>query len=315
MLLRKILLIALGFSLALLVACNYPGIAQKSASDLPSIQTAAARDLQATLDAISTEAGIAITPQMETPTLTMVETSTPMLTPTSTSPTVSSPTTLPPPPTSPPPTNPPPPTSVQTQRTSIAFRRGATSANLEGSLPAGGQKDYSLRAMAGQTLMANIYSGGDSAYLGVTGADGIPMLRLIAEETAFRGELHASQSYYLSVACPFTACNYTLQTIVPARIKFPTGSTSTWLEGSLTGGEVNYYLAWGGAGQTMSVTITSPNNDVLLTVYGFETGDPLVRYVSGAWQWSGTLPASQDYMIHAVSVGAATNYRLDISIE
>ena len=65
----------------------------------------------------------------------------------------------------------------------------------------------------------------------------------------------------------------------------------------------------------MTVVITSPNNDVLLTVYGFETGDPLVRYVSGAWQWSGTLPASQDYMIHAVSVGAATGYRVDISID
>jgi hypothetical protein len=54
---------------------------------------------------------------------------------------------------------------------------------------------------------------------------------------------------------------------------------------------------------------------VLLTIYGFETGDPLVRYVSGAWQWSGVLPASQEYMIHAVSVGGSTSYRVDISIE
>ncbi len=64
----------------------------------------------------------------------------------------------------------------------------------------------------------------------------------------------------------------------------------------------------------MTVRISSPANDVLLTIYGVEDGSPLVRYESGANQWSGVLPGTQDYMIEAVATGASSPYVMDVII-
>jgi hypothetical protein len=62
------------------------------------------------------------------------------------------------------------------------------------------------------------------------------------------------------------------------------------------------------------VEIISPNGDVLLTVVG-EDGIPLKRYQNGPPSWTSQLPASQDYYLHAVSVGPATEYTLRVQIE
>ena len=64
----------------------------------------------------------------------------------------------------------------------------------------------------------------------------------------------------------------------------------------------------------MSVEITSPNNDVLLEIVA-EDGTPLKRYQNGPPSWTGQLPATQDYFIRAVSVGADTSYTLRVSLE
>ncbi|MBN1148839.1 MAG: FHA domain-containing protein, partial [Anaerolineales bacterium] len=209
------------------------------------------------------------------------------------------------------------PTSPPTPKmTRISFASGATSATVDGTLNSGEVIDYTIRAQAGQIMLVDVYSPADNVYLGVVGlSDGSPLLRTAAEATLFRGKLPATQDYRLSLAAPFTSSNYTLQVIIPARIQFQPGAVSASIPGKLAGGETNYYLAWANAGQTMSVKIKSPGNDVLLTIYGFEDGIPLVRYVSDAWEWSGVLPAAQDYMIEAVSVGGTTNYTVEIRIE
>ena len=64
----------------------------------------------------------------------------------------------------------------------------------------------------------------------------------------------------------------------------------------------------------MSVEITSPNGDVLLSVVGAD-GTPYKRYQNGPPSWTSALPATQDYYLHAVSVGPATAYTLRVWIE
>ena len=210
--------------------------------------------------------------------------------------------------------NPPPPPWPPLQV--ISFASGATSATIDSALIAGETTDYVIRAQAEQTMLVNVYSPADNVYLGVVGlTDGVPLLRTAAEKTQFRGKLPATQDYRLSLAAPFAPSSYTLQVIIPARIQFQPGAISASLDGKLAGGETNHYLAWANAGQTMSVKINSPANDVLLTIYGFEDGMPLVRYVSGAWEWSGPLHAAQDYMIEAISVGGTTQYTLEVVIQ
>jgi hypothetical protein len=207
---------------------------------------------------------------------------------------------------------PPPPSSYPR----ISFASGGTSATKEGNLPVGGSADYLIRAQAGQTMLVNVYSPADNVYLGVIGvSDGIPLLRTIAEETSFRTTLPATQDYRLTVAAPFAPSNYTLQVIIPARIQFQPGATSASVNGHLGGNQTNYYLARANSGQTMDVKIVSPGNSVLLTIYGLDDGIPLVRYVSGAWQWSGVLPATQDYMIETFASDGAVNYTVEVKIQ
>jgi len=43
-----------------------------------------------------------------------------------------------------------------------------------------------------------------------------------------------------------------------------------------------------------------------------EDGTQLVHHTEGRWQWTGTLPGTQDYLIGVVSVGGATRYSLTV---
>ncbi|HXF64154.1 MAG TPA: META domain-containing protein [Caldilineaceae bacterium] len=99
----------------------------------------------------------------------------------------------------------------------------------------------------------------------------------------------------------------------PTRITFTPGETSATVEGMIGERQTDYYVLHAQAGQIMSVEIASPNDDVLLTVVG-EDGTPLKRYQAGPPSWTSQLPATQDYFIHAVSVGPATTYTLHVRV-
>lgn len=73
------------------------------------------------------------------------------------------------------------------------------------------------------------------------------------------------------------------------------------------------YLVHARAGQTMEVAIVSPRGDVLLDVVSAD-GVPLKRYVDGASQWRGTLPATQDYFVQPVATGGSTDFTVRIII-
>jgi len=224
-----------------------------------------------------------------------------------------------PPPPPPPPTIVPPPTSAPVppvNATRISFASGATSANVDGSIYQNQLVHYLVRALRGQTMMVSVYSPNNNVYLGIVGlADGIPLIRTAADSTQFTGVLPGTQDYQISLLSPYQNSNYTLQVIIPARIQFAPGAISGSVNGFLNSGEVNYYLANARAGQQMSVSIFSPRNDILLTIYGMEDGSPLIRYVAGQSSWTGILPGTQDYMIEAVSTGPSTNYTVQVTIQ
>jgi heat shock protein HslJ len=99
-----------------------------------------------------------------------------------------------------------------------------------------------------------------------------------------------------------------------ARIEFPPGQTSAEVFAELAAGATDSYIVYGQEGETMSIEITSPNNDVLLSVVT-EDGTPLKRYQNGLSSWTGELPATQDYVLQAVSAGQPTSYTLWVSID
>lgn len=98
------------------------------------------------------------------------------------------------------------------------------------------------------------------------------------------------------------------------RIRFEPGATSATIEASIDAQTMDSYVLHAQQGQIMSVEITSPNDDVLLSVVG-EDGTPYKRYQVGGPHWASELPVTQDYYLHAVSVGPATPYTLRVWIE
>ena len=64
----------------------------------------------------------------------------------------------------------------------------------------------------------------------------------------------------------------------------------------------------------MTVTLASPHNDVWLSIRGSQNGAVLTSILSETAQWSGSLPATQDYLISAVAAGGDTKYLLQIQM-
>jgi hypothetical protein len=209
---------------------------------------------------------------------------------------------------------PPPPSPEVMER--LSFASGATSTYVDGTINRGQTLNFLLRALAGQTMLATVYSPASNVYLGIVGlSDGIPLMRTAVAGTQFTGNLTATQDYQISLFSPDQRSTYTLQVIIPARIQFAPGAISANVDGRVIGGSTNHYLLRANAGQTMSVTIFSPRNDLFLTIYGMQDGSPLVRSVSGAASWSGVLPGSQDYFIEVVSTGDTSNYTLQVIVQ
>ena len=139
------------------------------------------------------------------------------------------------------------------------------------------------------------------------------MLRAPSPLMVWNSFLPATQYYIITLYAP-AASNYSLNIIVPARLNFASGSNTTSYTGPIAQPDTVEFLARGNAGQTMTVTLTSAGNDVLLTIYGLDDGQPLVRYVSGATSWTGTLPGSQDYVIEARATGSSTSFTVTVTI-
>jgi hypothetical protein len=110
----------------------------------------------------------------------------------------------------------PPPTAEPSR---IQFSPGATSAQVTGSLPAGGAHHYVLNAMAGQTMYVRFVPppiAEPDAILIIWGADGTVLISSHADATAWEGPLPSTQDYYISVRSHAErATDYTLEVIIP----------------------------------------------------------------------------------------------------
>ena len=97
------------------------------------------------------------------------------------------------------------------------------------------------------------------------------------------------------------------------RIELEPGAVSTSVRGDIDQLGVVRYVLGALEGQTMDVAIDLPRRDVLLNVVGAD-GTALKRYVDGKSRWRGVLPASQDYYLEAISIGAATRLSLRVTL-
>ncbi len=99
------------------------------------------------------------------------------------------------------------------------------------------------------------------------------------------------------------------------RVQFAANATAWSTEDVLQRNQMKTYLVRAMQDQLMTVAVSSPLEQVYITIVGLEDGAPLVRAQMGATGWSGKLPRTQDYAITlSTEHGAPARYTLQIII-
>jgi len=211
----------------------------------------------------------------------------------------------------------------------IAFDPGETSAEVSDTIEERNTHYYVLRALEGQEMTVDISSPNDDVLLTLVGEDGMPLKRYQHGPPSWTGVLLATQDYYIFAVSVGPATSYTLDVqIAPLvsegdfppeeaiRIAFDAGETSAQIgPTAIAEYDTDYYVLQALEGQEMTVEITSPNNDVVLTIVT-EDGMPIKRYQNGPpASWTGTLPDTQDYYVYAISFGPDTSYTLTVQVD
>ena len=201
------------------------------------------------------------------------------------------------------------------QRSRVQFQPGATSAAVSGELAPGGTRTYLLRASAGQIMQVTLWANVGARIL-IWGADGSRLNRGMEEE-GWQGTLPKTQDYFIQVVGGDQALSYCLRATVFARIQFARGAVSATVTSPTQtcvpqGVEVvGAYALRASAGQTLRVTLNSPNNDVLLTVVGAD-GTPVKYYDDWSTTWEGVLPTTQDYHLLLVATGGDSRFTMTV---
>src|SRR5262249_2960098 len=98
------------------------------------------------------------------------------------------------------------------------------------------------------------------------------------------------------------------------RITFAPGATSATVTGHLEASQLDAYVLYALAGQTMTINLTFTSGQAILIVWAAD-GDVLMSDHAGASSFQGMLPKTQDYNIHVRNrPDGPTDYTMTISI-
>ncbi|HZM20508.1 MAG TPA: LysM peptidoglycan-binding domain-containing protein [Anaerolineales bacterium] len=98
------------------------------------------------------------------------------------------------------------------------------------------------------------------------------------------------------------------------RINIPAGTNTVTLSGTVTAsGKARYVLA-ATQGQTLSIKVTGPANELALAVY--QPNGSAIKAQDTTLTWSGTIPTTGDYIIELVSVLVVSNksYTMEVTL-
>ena len=214
-------------------------------------------------------------------------------------------------------------TAAAIERISVAS--GATSASRGGQLGAGESKTYVIRVLRGQNVITELYSTGVLSY-SIVAADATLIKRRDVGSSPFVFTAPASQDYSinilaqealdygLTVTVPPLEAGATATPSAPVRLSVPAGGTSVSTTDIVDAYGRDAYLARAMGGQTMYVSIQSPDDIANFSIVGVSDGQPLKRLENEDRAWSGTLPATQDYLITVANPrGVRVQYTLNVS--
>lgn len=138
----------------------------------------------------------------------------------------------------------------------------------------------------------------------------ISACQLTPEQTLYTAAINCLQD-----AAPIDNIAANDSTQPAERIQFSPGAISSQVQGSLQAGEWDEYVLNAMAGQEMIVRLYNPEiTDAVLVIWG-DDGTVLISDHAGADNWTGILPATQDYYIDVKSAGQEpVNYTMEVVI-
>lgn len=198
---------------------------------------------------------------------------------------------------------------------SIAFTPGATSAVIQGYVPAGGYLSYNFYAFANQNFLVLLSSDSGTSVLGLSDVYGNVFLEPGQGKTSYSMYLPRTATYYLNIYSGGYSENVTLQIFIPARVTIPIGKTSVSMSGSLAPYSVVSYTAYMYAGQTARIDdYSGPQPNSFLRISGLQTGQVYMDYTSYSPSWYSVVPVTQDYLIEVITMDQTSNYRLTVDV-
>ena len=208
------------------------------------------------------------------------------------------------------------PTAILPNATRISFLAGATTAILTASISSGGTQNYVLQAGQGQPMIVNVSSPNNDVTLSIKTQGGTSMLGASAGQSTWQGSLPQTEDYYLSLHGGASTENFTLNIVIPSRVKFLPGADSAKVSGKTVSGYDTSYVAFASKGQKMTVDLSELSNTAALTIWGFSDGQPYLNAnMSQTPHFAFTLPATQDYIIQVVPQGGiVVSYVLNVQI-
>ncbi len=104
---------------------------------------------------------------------------------------------------------------------------------------------------------------------------------------------------------------------ITRRVKFQKGQSAATYEGSVVRGDRDTYLLKASKNQTMTITITSDEDNAVFQVKDTKTGKYLRGASDGddATSFMGTLPSSGDYKIIVGGTRGNTTYTLNVGVD
>jgi hypothetical protein len=150
--------------------------------------------------------------------------------------------------------------------------------------------------------------------MGVSEPNGNLLLDPAKKWTDFQWLLPKTELYTITVYAGKTAQDYTLTTKVAKLVSFPAGSSTLTLSGSTPNGYVFSYALACQKNQVMTVTLTTSTGKAWLDVFGLATGT-LLGSSSQSVTWTGTLPATQDYIIEIIPNGKVVDFMLKVTVK
>jgi len=196
----------------------------------------------------------------------------------------------------------------------IVFPPNTTAAVMQGTINPGQFIAYTVQASQYQAMTLKVESTNKDVTLEVYDPSGTLAFDPAKMYANWQWQLPQTGLYTIKLVGGAYTETYTLTTKVAKSFAFPSGTHTITLYGTNHGGLIQSYAIKLSTGEKLTVSLDVPSTKAYLDVFGVQTG-AVLSFSAHASSWTGTLPATQLYVIEVIPTGGyLMSYGLTVSV-